>query len=336
MKATRRNFIAAACAGAAAVMMALPASAADPIQLNLADVLPDGNFMVQNARRFAEEVAKETKGEVVINVRPGGSLGFKGPEQMRAVRDGMVPMADILLSQQIGDEPIFGIEGVPFLVSSPSDLRTLHKFVRPELEKIAATKYNQKILYMVPSPGQYLFLKIRTDKVEGLKNIKIRGADKMTVDTVSSIGMAGVLIPFGELIPALASGRVDGVATSATTGVDAKFWEFMKYVYPTNHTWSTNMVNINLNSWKKIPEHHQKAIEAIAARLEPEFWTVSTNSDAESLKKLTANGMEVVPVGEAMLADMRKRAAPLLDEYLKRAPAAAPFIKSYQDAMGRK
>ena len=336
MKATRRNFIAAACAGAAAVMMALPASAADPIQLNLADVLPDGNFMVQNARRFAEEVAKETKGEVVINVRPGGSLGFKGPEQMRAVRDGMVPMADILLSQQIGDEPIFGIEGVPFLVSSPSDLRTLHKFVRPELEKIAATKYNQKILYMVPSPGQYLFLKIRTDKVEGLKNIKIRGADKMTVDTVSSIGMAGVLIPFGELIPALASGRVDGVATSATTGVDAKFWEFMKYVYPTNHTWSTNMVNINLNSWKKIPEHHQKTIEAIAARLEPEFWTVSTNSDAESLKKLTANGMEVVPVGEAMMADMRKRAAPLLDEYLKRAPAAGPFIKSYQEAMGRK
>ena len=335
MKATRRSFLSNVCAGAAAIMMALPASA-DPIQLNLADVLPDGNFMVQNAKRFAEEVAKETKGEVVINVRPGGSLGFKGPEQMRAVRDGMVPMADILLSQQIGDEPIFGIEGVPFLVSSPSDLRTLHKFVRPELERIAATKYNQKVLYMVPSPGQYLFLKTKTDKVEGFKNIKVRGADKMTVDTVSSIGMAGVLIPFGELIPALASGRVDGVATSATTGVDAKFWEFMKYVYPSNHTWSTNMVNINLNTWKKIPEQHQKSIEAIAARLEPEFWNVSTSADTESLKKLTANGMEVVPVSEAMMADMRKRAAPLLDEFLKRAPAAAPFIKNYQDAMGRK
>ena len=255
---------------------------------------------------------------------------------MRAVRDGMVPMADILLSQQIGDEPIFGIEGVPFLVNSQADLRALHKFARPELEKIAATKYNQKILYMVPSPAQYLFLKTKTDKLDGLKNLKIRGADKMTVDTVSSIGMAGVLIPFGELIPALASGRVEGVATSATTGVDAKFWEFLKYVYPTNHTWSTNMVNINLNSWKKIPAHHQKTIETIAARLEPEFWAVSTNADVESLKKLTANGMEVVPVSEAMFAEMRKRAAPLLEEYLKRAPAAAPFLKDYQESMGRK
>lgn len=335
MNATRRSFIFTLCAGAAAVMMAIPASA-DPIQINLSDVLPDGNFMVQNAKRFADEVSRETRGEVIINVRPGGSLGFKGPEQMRAVRDGMVPMADILLSQQIGDEPLLGIEGVPFLVSSPADLKQLHKIVRPAIEKIVASKYNQKILYMVPSPGQYLFLKTKTDKVDGLKNIKIRGADKMTVDTVSSIGMAGVLIPFGELIPALASGRVDGVATSATTGVDAKFWEFMKYVYPTNHTWSTNMVNINLNTWKKIPENHQKTIEAIAARLEPEFWAVSANADVDSLKKLASNGMEIVPVTDAMLSDMRKRAAPLLNEYLKRAPAAAPYIKSYQDAVGRK
>ncbi len=335
MKATRCGFISSVCAGAVALTLSLSASA-DTIQINLADVLPDGNFMVQNAKRFAEEVAKETNGEVVINVRAGGSLGFKGPEQMRAVRDSMVPMADILLSQQIGDDAFFGIEGVPFLVSSQDDLRALHKFVRPEFEKIVSTRYNQKILYMVPSPGQYLFLKTKTDKLDGLKNIKIRGADKMTVDTVTSIGMSGVLIPFGELIPALASGRVDGVATSATTGVDAKFWEFMKYVYPTNHTWSTNMVNINLNTWKKIPPQHQKTIEAIAARLEPEFWAVSANADVESLKKLTANGMVVVPVSEAMMADMRKQAAPLLDDYLKRAPAAAPFIKSYLEATGKK
>ena len=54
------------------------------------------------------------------------------------------------------------------------------------------------------------------------------------------------------------------------------------------------------------------------------------------MKKLTANGMELVPVDAAMMADMRKQAAPLLDEYLKRAPAAAPFIKSYLETTGKK
>ena len=122
MTITRRQFVVTTSAIASG---ALPMhSAWSAMQLNLADVLPDGNFMVQNARKYAEAVAKATGGEVTINLRPGGSLGFKGPEQMRAVRDGLVPMADVLTSQQIGDEPMFGTEGIPFLVGSQAELRT--------------------------------------------------------------------------------------------------------------------------------------------------------------------------------------------------------------------
>ena len=105
MSINRRQLISTSCV---AVTAAAPFhSAFAATQLNLADVLPDGNFMVQNARKYAEAVEKATAGDIVINLRPGGSLGFKGPEQMRAVRDGLVPMADILSSQQIGDVAMF-------------------------------------------------------------------------------------------------------------------------------------------------------------------------------------------------------------------------------------
>lgn len=332
MSLSRRQFVTTSCVIAS---MATPMrSAFAAMQLNLADVLPDGNFMVQNARKYAEAVGKATGGEVTINLRPGGSLGFKGPEQMRAVRDGLVPMADILTSQQIGDEPLFGTEGIPFLVGSQAELRSLHKFIRPEFDRLAA-KFNQKILYMVPSPAQYMFLKVKVGTADGLKGIKIRGADKNTVDICNAVGMAGVIIPFGELIPALASGRVDGVATSATTGVDAKFWEFLKFVYPTNHTWSCNMVNINLDVWKKIPAAQQKAMEELGAKMEPDFWEVSAQADRDSIKKLTENGMELVPVSAAMMGDIRKRAGSLQQEYLQRVPAAAPFVKQYLASLGR-
>jgi TRAP-type C4-dicarboxylate transport system substrate-binding protein len=332
MTISRRQFIASSCVVASTAAPFNNAFAA--MQFNLADVLPDGNFMVQNARKYAEAVSQATSGEIVINVRPGGSLGFKGPEQMRAVRDGLVPMADILTSQQIGDEPMFGTEGIPFLVASQAELRSLHKFLRPEFDKLAA-KFNQKILYMVPSPSQYMFLKVKVGTAEALKGIKIRGADKNTVDICNAVGMAGVIIPFGELIPALASGRVDGVATSATTGVDAKFWEFLKYVYPTNHTWSCNMVNVNLDAWKKIPAAQQKSMEDLAVKMEPDFWEVSAQADRDSIKKLSENGMELVPVSAAMMADIRKRAVNLQQEYLQRVPAAAPIVKQYLTSMGR-
>ena len=220
-------------------------------------------------------------------MRPGGSLGFKGPEQLRAVRDGLVPMADVLASQQVGDEPLLGAEGIPFLVGSPDELKALHKVLRPEFDKIAE-KFNQKILYMVPSPLQYMFLKVKTDKADGLKGVKIRGADKNTVDICNATGMAGVIIPWGELIPALASGRVDGVATSATSGIDGKFWEFLKYIYPTNHTWSCNLVNINLDAWKKLTPAQQKALTDLGTSMEPEFWKVSADADKAAVTKLQA------------------------------------------------
>ena len=192
MSINRRHILAGA--GAAFALPVLGGRGFAATTLNLSGILPESNFQMRNAVRYAEEVSKATNGDVVISVKAGGSLGFKGPEQMRAVRDGLVPMADVLTSQQIGDEAIFGTDGIPFLVSSPADLKALHKYLRPEFDKVVA-KYNQKILYMVPSPVQYMFLKIKTDNVAGLKGIKIRGADKNTVDTCNAIGMAGVQIP---------------------------------------------------------------------------------------------------------------------------------------------
>ncbi|MGL5733868.1 MAG: TRAP transporter substrate-binding protein DctP, partial [Beijerinckiaceae bacterium] len=220
-------------------------------------------------------------------------------------------------------------------VSGPADLKALHKYLRPEFEKIVQAKYNQKILYMVPSPAQYMFLKVKTDNVAGLKGVKARGADKNTVDTLNAVGMAGVQIPWGELIPALASGRVEGVATSAASGVDGKFWEFLKYFYPTNHTWSTNMVNINLDTWKKLTPDQQKVVTDIAARLEPEFWKISADEDEVSLKVLRERGMELVPVSKEMSAEMYKMAKPLTGAFMERVPASKPIIEAYLKDTGR-
>lgn len=100
MNFNRRSMMVAALAGAALFSNGLSATA--QTQLNLSDVLPESNFMVKNATRFAEEVSAATSGEVLISVKPGGSMGFKGPDQLTAVRDGLVEMADINISQQVG------------------------------------------------------------------------------------------------------------------------------------------------------------------------------------------------------------------------------------------
>jgi TRAP-type C4-dicarboxylate transport system substrate-binding protein len=304
------------------------------LKLPLSTVWPDGNFHTVNVKRYAEEVKKATSGGIDIEVKAGGQLGFKGPEHLRAVKDGLLPMADVLNIQQVGDEPLLGVEGIPFISNNIEELKILHKHVRPEFEKIAV-KNNQMILYMVPWPTQYLHTKVKAESLEQLKGIKIRVPDKNAQEMCAAIGMAPALIPWGETIAALSSGAVAGVSTSSVSGVDGKFWEFLKFFHQTNHAWSCQMVTVNNDTWKKIPANSQKAMTDLAKRLEPEFWASSIKADADSSKRLTEGGMQMVVPGPAFVADLQKKTAPMIADFIKRVPAAEKPVKAYLAEMKR-
>ncbi len=111
MKLGRRAALTAGVGAVAAVGAPAVVRAQAALKLPLATIWPNGNFHTVNARRFAGDVKKATSGAVDIDVKSGGELSFTGPEQLRAVRDGLVPMADILSTQQIGDEPDHGCRG---------------------------------------------------------------------------------------------------------------------------------------------------------------------------------------------------------------------------------
>ena len=328
MKLGRRNALKAGAGLAAMIGAPSIVQAQAAMKLPLATVWPDANFHVVNCRRFADEVKKATGGAIEIDVKSGGQLGFKGPECLRAVRDGLVPIADYLNTQQVGDEPFLGIEGISFLAGSPDELKILQKYLRPEYEKIAA-KNNQTLLYVVPWPNQYLHLKVKADSADALKGIKIRTADKNAQDMWNTVGMAAVVIPWGELLPALSSGAVSGVSTSAVSGVDGKFWEFLKFFHATNQQWSSDFVAINIDTWKKINPEHQKALTDVAKKLEPEFWDVAFAADADCSKKMIEGGMQRVTPSAAMMTDLRKRTEHLLVDFMKKVPSSQAPIKAY-------
>lgn len=320
---------------AVAVSVGLGAQAvAQPMSLNLTDPLPDGNFMVTAAKQFADEVAEATGDEIKINVLGGGSLGFKGPDLLRAVRDGLVPMANMAGVQQNGESAIFDVEGLPFLVNNQDELRVLHSHLRPSLDEVAAT-FNQKFLYYVPTPAQYLYTNVEVDNLDALAGLNTRGGDKSTVDVVTSLGMSGIFLPWAELIPSLASGRVAAVVTSATSAVDGRFWEFLDYVYVFNGTGLSHIVSINLDTWSQISPENQARIEEIAARLEPEFWALSAAEGDNALKVLVENGMKVVDYPQSMRDDILERSRPLLDAKLAQMPQYQQIVADHLSELGR-
>src|SRR3546814_18244120 len=106
---------------------------------------------------------------------------------LRAVQDGLVPIGDILLNQQVGEEPFFGIESVPYLAAGYDEIAKLQEFSRPVYEEIAK-KRNQKLLNIVPWPGQAVYSKNTTAAVADLKGCRISDLDKQGMDFFPGLG----------------------------------------------------------------------------------------------------------------------------------------------------
>ena len=326
MKQGRIFAIAAACALGLGVSTALAETAWD-----MSVVWPEGNFHTQNALAFAEAVKEATNGEVVITVHSGGALGIKGPEGMAAVRDGLVPIADILLNQQVGEAPILGIETLPYLAPTMPDLALLHKFYRPKLEEVAESM-NQKLLYMVPWPGQAVFAPNPINSLDDIKGLTIRVVDANGSSFFEALGATPVQMPWGEVVPSLAAGTIKGVTTSSSSGVDGAFWEFTKHMSTFNWQASSNAVMVNLDAWNALEPETRAAIEATAARMEGQFWLNSKAEDAKKLAILQEHGIEITQPSPELRAALLEKAKPLWDDFKARVPDAAPYVDAYLTA----
>lgn len=324
--------VARAAGMAAATALALGTAAQAQVKWDLPSVFPESNFHVQNVKRFAEEVKKAG---VDITVHSGGALGFKGPDMLKALRDGLVPIGDMTFIYMAGEVPVFDVEAQPFVVASLDELQILWKHFRPHVDKIAA-QWNQKILYTAPWPRQYVYTKQPMVKLEDLRGIKIRTYNKTTTDMYNRIGMSAVMMPWGEVVPALAAGTISSVTTSASSGVDGKFWEFMKHMYPISHVWATNATSVNLTAWNALKPEQRAEIEAIAKRLEPEFLNVAKAEDVDRSKTLAEKGVQIGPADPAILAQMRELTKPMVAEFMQKNPIGAEVINKFLAEVGRK
>lgn len=292
-------------------------------------------FHTLNAQRFAAEVEQLTQGRVSIAVHPGAVLGIKGPDSLRAVERDVVAMAEMSGFQQVGSEPILGLEALPFLVNDMDELGVLYRdHLRPAVEA-AFARYDLKLLYVVPWPNQNLYTQDARSSLDDFAGTKVRTLDKNTTDFMERLGFIPIQMPSPDVVPALASGAIDATMTSTTTGVAQKYWEFLDVVYRTNHNWASNMMVVSGRAWRSLSAADQAAIDALAKKLEPEFWAISKADDARQLGRLIAEGMQVVVPDATMASQMRAVARPMWQAFADDVPGARDILSSYLAATGR-
>ncbi|MCB1983359.1 MAG: TRAP transporter substrate-binding protein, partial [Rhodoferax sp.] len=268
---------------------------------------------------FAGEVKAATGGKLEITVHPNASL-FKAPEIKRAVQGGQAQIGEILLVAYANEWPIFGADGLPFLADSYDSAMKLYRAQKPLLDKKLGEQ-DMMLLYAVPWPPQGLYTKKPIAAAADLKGVKWRAYSPATARIAELVGAQPVTVQAAEFAQALATGVVESTMTSGATGVDSKLYEHLKYYYDTQAWLPKNAVIVNKAAFAALDKASQDGVLAAAASAETRGWEASRKVNTDTLAKLAANGMQVLPPSPQLKADMAKVGETMLKEWADKAGA---------------
>jgi TRAP-type transport system periplasmic protein len=324
MPLTRRPLL--LCA-AAATLLAFGASAQAQTKWDLPAAYPATNFHTINLVDFANDVDKASGGKLKITVHPGASL-FKAPEIKRAVQGGQAQIGEVLLVNFQNEWQIFGADGLPFLADSFEEAAKLWKIQKPLMDKKLAEQ-GMMVLYAVPWPPQGIYSKKPLASAADLKGIKWRAYSPATSRIAELVGAQPVTVQAAEVSQAFATGVTESMMSSGSTGWDSKLYEHVKYWYDTQAWLPKNAVLVNKAAFDALDAATKAAVMKAGADAETRGWAASKKANIETLDKLKANGMQILPPSPQLKADMKKVGDTLLKEWLEK---AGPEGKQLVDA----
>ena len=290
--------------------------------------LPSGyganTFQVQNLQQFAQDVDQATGGRLKITLHPGGSL-YKTPEIKRAVQTAHTPAGEFIISGHANENPLFGVDSIPFLATSYEQSRRLYQAARPAQDRLLASQ-GLKPLFSVAWPGQSLYSVKAVNAPADLAGTKMRTYNPATNRIAQLLKAQPVTIQLAELPQALATGAVHNFLTSSASGVESKLHEQVKHFYPVSAWLPRNVTVVNQKAWDALDKPIQEAVLRAAAAAEARGWAMSEKLDGEYVRELAAKGMAITQPGDALRRELAAIGETMTAEWLKAAGADGQAI----------
>jgi len=298
-----------------ALALALPAAA--QTKWDMPTAYPANNFHTENIQQFANDVDRATGGKLKVTVHANASL-FKAPEIKRAVQGGQAQLGEILLVNFENEDPLYGLDGIPFLAASYGESLKLYKASKKALDDRLA-KQGMKLLYAVPWPPQGIYTKRTLGSVGDMKGLKWRAYSPATSKIAELVGAQPTTVQAAEVSQALATGVIDSYMSSGATGFDSKTYEHIKNFYDTQAWLPKNAIIVNQKAFDALDKATQAAVLKAAADAETRGWKVSEEKNGWYLDQLKAKGMSILKPSEQLTADLRKVGNFMLAEWLRKA-----------------
>jgi C4-dicarboxylate-binding protein DctP len=309
-----------AAAAAAALGLAVPAQAQQPIVLKFSHVVAQDTPKGKGALKFQELAEKYTNGRVKVEVYANSTL-YKDKEELEAQQLGAVQMLAPSNSKfgPIGIKE-FEVFDLPFILPDKVTLR-----------RVTDGPFGKRLLKLLEPKGMVGlaywdngFKLMSANKPlrepEDFKGLKFRiQSSKVLEAQMRALGAIPQVMAFSEVYQALQTGVVDGQENTPSNMYTQKMHEVQKYTTLSDHGYIGYVVTVNKKFWDGLPADVRGQLEKAMAEATHYANEISQKENDEALEDMKKSGKtQFIELTAEQKAHWKKALEPLYTDMASR------------------
>lgn len=310
-----------ALAGLVGAAFALPAQAQTTLTMS-SWVSPQHHLTGVVLQGWANDVEKATGGRVKFQMLPKHPSA--PPGTFDAVRDGLMDLSYVTASYTPARHLMPLMPELPGMGDSAEVNSVAYSRIYwKHFHKVGEYNGVKLIGVFTHGPGQ-MFTKKPVKSIADIQGLKIRTGGGIAEAVANALGASAFVKPAPESYELLSSGVADGVFFPLESVISFKLDSVISQatLFPGGMYSSAFGFFMNQDKWARLPKQDQDAIEKLGyehlARFAGKSWDAADQKGLEGLKK--AN-VPIVNADAALVAEVRKRSAPIIDDWIKKANA---------------
>jgi len=271
---------------------------------------------------WASNVEKATGGRVKFQMLPKHPSA--PPGTFDAVRDGLMDLSYVTASYTPARHLMPLMPELPGMGDSAEVNSVAYSRIYwKHFHKVGEYNGVKLIGVFTHGPGQ-MFTKKPVKTIDDIRGLKIRTGGGIAEAVANALGASAFVKPAPESFELLKSGVADGVFFPLESVISFKLDTVIAQatLFPGGMYSSAFGFFMNQDKWAKLPKQDQDAIEKLGheslARFAGKSWDAADQKGLEGLKKA---GVPIVNADAALVAEVRKRSAPIIDDWIKKASA---------------
>jgi len=294
------------CAALAALFAASPSSAAAPVVIKMATLVPAGSSWNRSLQEMGQKWQQVSGGQVVLKLYAGGVAGDDA-DVVRKMRLGTLN-AGLLSTTGLADvdRSVLALQ-IPMLYADYDEADWVADKMTPSLEAQFAAK-GFVVLAWVDGGWAHFFTKTPARTPQELKSAKLftwAGDDRYT-ELWKGAGFNAIPLPATEISTALQTGLVNAICTTPQVAAVMQWYNNAKNMTDVNWALLLGAVVVDKKVWDTIPADARAQILAVTRETGRQLSKQTRADEIDSVEAMKKRGLNVVKPGPAELEAWHK------------------------------